>query len=386
MTALAFPGASSAVNLVFDETTFLGLAENATTEDFEAVGLSGTPDGGALAAIDIGDFTVSSSPAAVKVLDTTIAGNHNTTLGGAQYLALDTDMANVAGDVTLSFDVPVYSVGFYLISIDHVTLLTPNPVMIVVDGVEYPILTTPTDGETYVGILSDSTFSTVLIFADPADSFWSLDDLSYSTSGPGDDMDVFFDVDSFMSEASSLPGSVVVEDFEAAPLSGTINGGALSAISFNDFTATSVPDAVKVLDTPSAGNHNTTPGGSKYLGIDTDIGNLSANLTLTFDEEVTAAGFYLISADHINAVDPTPVTVIVAGFEYPIPVPDENGEAFFGMTSRSAFRSVEIRPDDVDSFYSVDDVSSVPEPSAMTLGSAALFALAVLANRRRADG
>ena len=40
-------------------------------------------------------------------------------------------MANVSGDVTLSFDVPLYSVGFYLISIEHVSLLIPNPVMIV---------------------------------------------------------------------------------------------------------------------------------------------------------------------------------------------------------------------------------------------------------------
>jgi len=258
--------------------------------------------------------------------------------------------------------------------------------MIVVDGVEYPILTTPVDGETYVGVLSDSPFSTVEIYADPADSFWSLDDLSYSSLNSGDDLDVFFDAGSFLSQASSLPGTVEVEDFEGAPLSGTLEGGALPFISFAPFTAASVPDAVKVLDTPSVGNHNTTPGGSQYLGVDTDIGSLSADLTLTFDEEVAAVGFFLISADHINAVDPTPVTVVVQGFEYTMPVPDENEEAFFGITSGSAFTSVEIRPDDVDSFYSIDDVSYVPEPSLATLGLAGLFALPVLAYLRRAEG
>lgn len=76
-----------------DRASFDAAAPNLLTEDFESYALSGTTGSGALAQIDFDYFSVSSSPAAVKVIDVPFAFSHNTTVGGEKYLYLDTDIA-----------------------------------------------------------------------------------------------------------------------------------------------------------------------------------------------------------------------------------------------------------------------------------------------------
>jgi hypothetical protein len=167
-------------------------------------------------------------------------------------------------------------------------------------------------------------------------------------------------------------GALFIEDFESyAP--GDPSGGALPSIDFGLFEATSTPDALKILQGPLFGNHNTTPGGSKYLSLDTDVGFVSADLTLVFDDPITEFGIYIIDAEDGGFVT-------VGGSSYSITGGPDGVERYFGIIADTPFNSVRIDMGDTDSHWSVDDVAfTIPAPSTF-----ALLLTGVAAVRRRA--
>ncbi len=349
-------GTASGANLVFSEAAFLAAAEGVVVEDFEDEPTSGTPDGGGVTQLVFDGFTASTSPPAAKLFDTPVAGSANTTPGGSKYFGIDTDVGNVGATATLVFDPPVYAVGFQLIDAEL------GPSEITLDGVVYPIAATAAGGHDYVGILSNTAFTTLIIAPESVDSFWSLDDVAMGRDPSPQRFDVFFDEVSYLAAA----GAVVVEDFEDEPTSGTPGGGALTSIDFSSLTASSTPAAVKLLDAPTANVYNTTPGGAKYLVFDTDLGNTGSIGVLTFTEPVGGVGLVLVDVDRIDQVAGE-VTISVPGFEYPILPTPPGGQTYFGILADPPLSSLEISPDAFDSLWSVDDVAvarvAAPVPS-----------------------
>jgi hypothetical protein len=181
----------------------------------------------------------------------------------------------------------------------------------------------------------------------------------------------------YASEATflSAAGSVTVEDFEQSPLSGTESAGAKASISFAYFTASSIPTAVKVLGTAlSNGNHAVS--GSRYLSFDTDVGDVSADATLTFYTPIRAIGFYLIDAENNGAV------VTINGTNYSVSPMPSGGMAYFGDIDASPFTTVKIDAGPTDSHWSIDKVSFVPVPEPSIANLLPFLVSAICAFRR----
>ena len=161
---------------------------------------------------------------------------------------------------------------------------------------------------------------------------------------------VFTDRAAFLAAA----GSAVTETFEGYAHTADCDTGALPVMVLDDFTATSSPAALKLLREPCFGNHNTTPGGQKYLGADTDVAEVSADVLFVFNGFLTAVGMDLVDLDVAT------LAVTVAGGTYPVPPNGDGGASFFGIVSDAPFGTVSFHvATDVDTHYSFDDVAYV---------------------------
>lgn len=183
----------------------------------------------------------------------------------------------------------------------------------------------------------------------------------------------------FSSETLFLDAAnpVVTEDFEDAPLSGSPSSGALSSIDFGGFEVSSSPNALKVLDSNNFGAGNTTPGGSNYLLVDTDVGFVTGITTFTFDSLLSAFGFWYSDAEGSG-------TISFGGQTFALSATGNGGSSFFGYVGNTFVDSFTIDFGD-DSNFGIDDVSyaPVPLPAGLPLLLAGLGALAIA--RRRAQ-
>jgi hypothetical protein len=159
---------------------------------------------------------------------------------------------------------------------------------------------------------------------------------------------VFDDQAAFLAAA----GPVTTETFEDEPHSGDCDTGALPVLSVTDFTATSNPAALKILRDACFGNHNTTPGGVKYLTADTDVALVSADVMFVFNEPLTAMGLWLVDLD--SAL----LEVVIQGVGYPVLPHGDGGQSYFGIVSAVPFADATFRiVNGTDTHYSFDDVA-----------------------------
>ncbi len=182
---------------------------------------------------------------------------------------------------------------------------------------------------------------------------------------------VFNDRADFLNNAV---GPIVIEDFEDEAVVGTPAGGQVGMLTLTDFIATSNPLALKILDQPSAGNMNTTPGGAKYLALDTDIAGVSASVTWFFTTPITELGFNIIDLK-------TVIVVTINATDYLINGAGDGGVTFWGILDVGEFDTISFNiVEGIDSFYSFDDLvySIVPTP-----GAALLLVIAAGSSRRR---
>ena len=174
------------------------------------------------------------------------------------------------------------------------------------------------------------------------------------------------------SDFVSTSDQIVTENFETSAVFGTESSGGVLSANFGILGVTADRPAIKLLAIPSiVGNHNTTPGGSNYLAIDTDVGNTSANVVLEFSTPVLAVGFYAVDIE--DGLD-----IEIGGQHYFIPPTPSGGEQFFGIRADSPFSQLSLAPGSQDSFWNIDDISylPVPEPSGfLLLGLACLTLL-----------
>jgi hypothetical protein len=162
-------------------------------------------------------------------------------------------------------------------------------------------------------------------------------------------------------------GSVAIEEFENAALVGNGDSGAVSSLTFSTFSVSSVPNAVKLLDTPYYGAGNSTPAGRKYLYIDTDMGNVGSVATfITLSASTFAFGFDYTDFDRPGS---NPV-VTISGQQFSLPLNPGGGDQvtplFWGYVGSSPFMAIAINSD-CDSAYGIDRVTtpSIPEPSSL---------------------
>ena len=173
-----------------------------------------------------------------------------------------------------------------------------------------------------------------------------------------------------------------IEDFESYPTYGTpdplldIPDG-LTSLDLNDFSLTATPQAIKIWDAAHSGSHNTTPGGSQFLYLDTDTGTAGSTTVFSLYNPVNAFGF-----DYTGVYEPgTTFTVAIGSDVFNLAL--NNPEAtplFWGIIGPGSFSDITLATS-TDSGYGVDDVTfgaAVPLPPALWLFASGLLALVVV--------
>ncbi len=149
-------------------------------------------------------------------------------------------------------------------------------------------------------------------------------------------------------------GSLSVKDFEDETPWAHPDDAGVGQMVFEDFTATSDPDALKILAVPWYGNHNMTPGGSQYLSADTDIGGVGSDVVIVFDYPITEFGLWITDNEYSGG------SVTVHGIANPVPAGPDGCEHYFGIISDVPFTTVSLYMGN-DSQWSMDDVAYTPE-------------------------
>jgi hypothetical protein len=150
------------------------------------------------------------------------------------------------------------------------------------------------------------------------------------------------------------------------------------SLALTDFTVATAPRAVKVLSGPDGfGSFNTTPGGSRYLYLDTDIGLVGSSTTYSFNAPQRGFGF-----DYTGVNEPGNLfTVTINGQVFTLASnPNLSTASFWGYIPPTGSVQTALVATSNDSGYGIDQVTYrlLPEPAAI-----ASLPCAMLALRRR---
>jgi hypothetical protein len=227
-------------------------------------------------------------------------------------------------------------------------------------------------------------------------SWMALAALYLGTAGNALAVTVFTDRSAFESALASYS----IEDFESYATVGTpnvdpitLNPTGLSSLALNEFSLTATPDAIKIWDANHSGSHNTTPGGTKFLYLDTDnlgIANgnpIGSTTVFSLTNPVDAFGFdYTGVFEPGTAATASTFTVSIGSVDFDLNFNNpEDVPLFWGVIGLGSFTDITLSTS-LDSGYGVDDVtfgSAVPLPPALWLFGSGLLALAGGAARRK---
>ncbi len=179
-----------------DRALFEAALATSTTEDFESYATIGKPDpllpseyGRSNLTLD--EFSLAATPNAIKITDDDPYGSHNTTVGGAKFLYLDTDSSKKASETDFLLNDPVTAFGF-----DYTGVFEPGTAFTVTIGSDIfnPDLNNPEADALFWGVIGTASFNTVTLstFTDINVVALSISDINgFGDSGYGVD-DVTF--------------------------------------------------------------------------------------------------------------------------------------------------------------------------------------------------
>lgn len=144
--------------------------------DFEDRSPFGERVGGGVSDYTLPGITISAPLPAIKLLSRKYSGTRNTTVGGRNYLSIDTDLRRKGTTTRFDFDNALQSIGFYLI--DH----DASDAIIIVDGMEYRMPEVNDSEAAFFGLIFDqqSSIPTSLQIDSGQDSQIALDDLRFA--------------------------------------------------------------------------------------------------------------------------------------------------------------------------------------------------------------
>ena len=174
--------ANTALGAVFaNRTAFETALISFHIEDFESYPTIGDEDRGALSNLTLNDFSLSSTPAAIKIWKSEHYGSHNTTLGGTAFLYLDTDLGFTGSETTFTFSTSINAFGF-----DYTGINEPGTRSEVILGEQIfnftakaPIAST----SLFWGIIGIGDFTSVTLLTD-LDSGFGVDEVTFASAVP----------------------------------------------------------------------------------------------------------------------------------------------------------------------------------------------------------
>lgn len=196
------------------------------------------------------------------------------------------------------------------------------------------------------GIVAAGCLATAVL-AVGADRIFVVPSISVSASDLEalEAVDLFDDPAPFLAQA----GTLGIEDFEDEAPVGTLDGPGVDSLQLDTLRLLSDREALKIAPFPVAGNHNVTPGGSRYVAADTGSFLESAAIRIQFDAPVTSFGFWATDLD-------SGLFVRVNNISYLMASNGNGGESFFGLISDAPFTSVDLTIQSQDGQYSLDDI------------------------------
>ena len=184
-------GNALAITVFTDRALFEAALISSTTEDFESYATVGTPDPllnipDGLTDLDLDYFSLSATPRAIKIWNAAHSGSHNTTIGGTQFLYLDTDNlglanGNTVGSTTVfSLYDPADAFGF-----DYTGVFEPGTDFTVTIG-SYSFslaLNNPEDVPLFWGVIGLGNFSDITLQTS-LDSGYGVDQAIFGSAVP----------------------------------------------------------------------------------------------------------------------------------------------------------------------------------------------------------
>ena len=188
---IGIAGNAPAATVFTDRTAFESALLSQSIEDFESYATVGTadplfgiPDG--LASLALDDFSLASTPNAIKIWNNEHDGSDNTTTGGTNFLYLDTDNLGLAdGSIIGSSTVitlynPVDAFGF-----DYTGVFEPGTDFIVTIGSDVFTLSlnNPENTPLFWGVIGLGSFSEITL-ATSLDSGFGVDEVIFGSAVP----------------------------------------------------------------------------------------------------------------------------------------------------------------------------------------------------------
>lgn len=173
-----------------DRAAFEAALATSTIEDFESYPLIGNPDpifpdDFGRASLTLDDFSLTATPPAIKIWGPEHSGSHNTTVGGFNFLYLDTDIFLQGSTTDFLLNSPVNAFGF-----DYTGVFGPDT------EVTLSIFTVTVDSETFIlspnnleddqlfwGVIGSTNFDTTTLFTS-LDSGYGVDDVTFGFAVP----------------------------------------------------------------------------------------------------------------------------------------------------------------------------------------------------------
>ena len=173
----------SAFTTYTDRATFQAAMGSYVIDGWETYAPIGTGGSGALAGVNFYDFLVTTTPDALKILDTPSVGGFNTTPapGSSKYLYLDTDIGFQGSTATFGMHSPTLGFGFDYGGVNESGTAWDVTIM----GTTFNLAVNGSNDVAdakFWGAISDTAFSSIALHTS-TDSGYSVDEVTYGGGG-----------------------------------------------------------------------------------------------------------------------------------------------------------------------------------------------------------